>query len=299
MKKRLGFLFLSAMVLLIGCEWEETDDSEAWNDSYNWVNFSGRYADSDGGLLVIAPGSGGGTEEQQIPVIDEGVGTGNGNPAYNGSVANTPVAANTLEIEAGGFVIYDDADGNLYEQGNPGTVIGEIVYSTGAWHFDVSPGTVAAGNPITADYAYIVGGEESQPDPGSEGVSIYHFIVEQMGNILRFTDSAGGVYEGSMGRLSGLGGDTTGSTSGDVTVNFEVRGTSSSGNSVSITGTFAGFYTSGGVVGQGENAVVQSGTLSGRVMLATWQDSAGFSGSIEAQAGSSTVSPASVGGTTP
>ena len=44
---------VAAAALLTGCEWSSSSEhNESWNDSYNWVNFSGTYRSAAGGILV-------------------------------------------------------------------------------------------------------------------------------------------------------------------------------------------------------------------------------------------------------
>jgi len=244
-----------AMALLIAsCEWESSssDSGDTWNDSYNWINFSGTYRASDGGLLVASSGG-----DTQV------IGTGTGSTfTFGDTLDNAPIVSGSVSVTDGNESLIDsDGDGNL--SSTPGGT-GTINYETGAIHVEFFDAP-NAGVSVTATYKYEGGGDSG----------VYSITVYQHGNLLTFTTSTGLELTGYMGSVSTAGGDSTGGTDGEVVAHFEV-----SGGGVEITGTFQGDYTAG--------AVGASGTLANRVMQGTWIE-AGGTGDIQGVAGSTTI----------
>ena len=57
--KRMALIGMCAAVAalgLMGCEWDSTSGTDNWSSSYDWVNFSGVYRGTSGGLVVTEPG---------------------------------------------------------------------------------------------------------------------------------------------------------------------------------------------------------------------------------------------------
>jgi hypothetical protein len=71
------------------------------------------------------------------------------------------------------------------------------VYETGAWSLDFDFGVPDAGAAILANYQF--NPSASEGGAGNVGANpIYSFLVEQLGNRMRFTDSNGDAYEGNL-----------------------------------------------------------------------------------------------------
>lgn len=293
-------LTVGLICVLAGCEWEVTGDADTWDDSYSWVNFSGVYRASDGGYLVSAyttsvltTSSGG------IVVNDEPDGTAPMNQtSLSGSCSNYPgIVPGSVTIimaganSAGGFT--DDSSGSLSGTFNLFGIdapilngAGAINYDTGVWILNLDSPGFMENVAIRLNYTYSPSGSTNGTiisDPGSTGAGIYSISVEQTGNVLVFTDSSGAQYKGYISSVSTAGGDDTGQTSGDVTAQFQVSGTSAGGVSVTIVGSFQGDYTAPTVVGGG------SGTLANRVIQATWIEANGHTGDITGSSGSTTT----------
>lgn len=226
---------LLGVLLLAGCEWTGTTSSGSWNSEYNWANFSGVYRSPSGGILVTSFTSTPGTEAFEQSVTGETVGSANGSTQYGGTVANTPVVAGTLSINAGNsFFLFDNGDGTL--TGNDGST-GSIEYQTGAWAIDVGVPLVA-GN-ITASYVFVGGGTSPNTNPGNTGTPIYSLTVHQEGNKLAITASDGTSFSGNMGSVRSTTGNVLETQEGVIVAQFEVSGTIN-GQTVRIVGTFQG-----------------------------------------------------------
>ena len=269
------------MAFVTGCEWESSGSDSTWDDSMSWANFSGTYRDADGGALATTFGtstiSGGATQEQRS-VTGEILATGDFSlAAYSGTADNTPMVEGSLVINGGALTWTDNGDGTL--SGSAG-VDGTISYATGAWTIDLKSNRIADNEPITAAYRYSfnTGGGVNEPDQGNTGDPIYILTVTQTGNKLVFTDNTGATYSGSIHSLSAPNGDSTGGTSGAIQGNFEVKGTSSSGAQVTITGSLSGTYTAATDGG----TTTTSADITGLKMEATWIEANGASGDIRA-----------------
>jgi len=275
--------------LISGCEWSSSGGGESWNDSWSWVDFSGTYRAEDGGVLVSGFTGTAGTEPDDINITGEIVGTidppGPGYSFdYNGILDNKPVKEGSLVINAGPYTWTDNGDGTL--SGTSETT-GTVNYETGAWAIDLVDDIIAGSSTIVASYIYTSGGTEGQEDPGNTGNNIYTFVVTQTGNILRFVDNNGAVYDGNFFSVEPGGGDDSGRSSGIVTGQFEVQGNSSSGARVTITGSFTGDYAYTGAE-LGEEGVElpsrPSGDMRGKAMNGTWIEPS-ISGDIKAISG--------------
>ena len=104
----------------------------AWNMGGNWVNQD-------------QP-----TEGADVPITNEGVGTGTGTQAtFAYTVENLPVVPGTVVVTAGAVVAEDSGSGELTGAG----VAGTINYATGALSLTYSTDPVL-GLPITMAYSY-------------------------------------------------------------------------------------------------------------------------------------------------
>jgi len=188
---------------------------------------------------------------------------------------------------------------------------GSINYTTGNWTVNLGALEFPVGVEISANFRYTEGGTTGSVEPGSTGKPIFSLSVAQTGNILRFTDNNGAVYEGQISGISaptgggataaGEGGHidpqgaspavTTPSTqTGTAIGQFEVQGQSSSGTHVKITGTLSLDFTTStrtittpGVRGNTTDSTsVQSNN---RMLKATWIEDGGQTGDIVGSAG--------------
>ena len=274
---------LSIPLLLVaaiaGCEWSSGGDS-AWSSTPEWVNFSGVYRGSGGGVLVTdytaTPDTPGSIEN----VSGEQVGMTNGtSTVFSGVLTNVPLVEGSLSISSAQFNLSDNGDGTLSGSGATGT----IEYGTGAWSVMLT-GAPDAGDPITASYQYRIEGTigSGSAGPGTSGITIYTFTVHQQGNHLEITDNNGSVYTGRLGDVSTTGGnrgdrvDELGNVefeAGATAVGqFSVEGHSAAGMKVRIVGTLQGI-----VSGDGRN-------FGSRIMVGTWIEEGGRTGDVNGHA---------------
>lgn len=268
MKRLVAWMLIAAgMGLFMGCEWETSSDSDSWDDSVSWVDFSGTYRASDNGVLVTSYDTTAGSATTTNTVSGELLATSTaGQQTYSGTLNHTKVESASIIITVAGFT-FTDSDGNGSLTGGSG-ITGSINYTTGAWNIDLEGNYVDDDENITATYTYTQGGAAGEENQGNTGKAIYSFVVSQTGNNLVFTDSNGATYSGKIEKVETPGGDETGATSGEANATFEVSGTSASGASVTISGTFSGTYTASTGTGV-------TGTMTDRTMDATWIESAG------------------------
>ncbi len=274
MKRAVGYLCVfCVLALYVGCEWESSGENDSWDASAGWINFSGVYAASDGGVVVADFSRPTGSTQAETRWTDNEIATGvDGVHVYEGVLSKTPIVAGSLTVVGGGFQFNDTGNGTL--TGNISGTSGTINYSTGTWQIDLGPLTLTTGAPLDAHYRYLEGGDGgSVIEPGNSGTPIYSFVVEQTGNKLRFIDSTGMEYNGQMGVVSQAGGDATGMTSGEVVASFEVTRPG-----VTISGTFQGNYAAPERDASG--TAVSAGALDNRYMAATWMEDNGTTAGI-------------------
>jgi hypothetical protein len=293
MKSFLNFGLAAVLVVLSsGCEWDGAGSEGSWSDSYSWINFSGLYRGSNGpivGNFTAAAVTDDGTDTTPVTVVNNE----NGGTApelqtvLNGTLAHKP------GITPGSVTIYllpsgissgsatDDGNGVMSGSANVAgpdspslPITGSINYDTGAWTLNLtSPGMI---DPCAIRISYTYSAAEAAT--GGTGTStldiaggdVNTILVEQVGNRLRFMDSNGNEYKGVLSVVALAGGDRTGLSSGDVSATYEVKGTAG-GQTIKITGSFAGSYTApGSSSSEGESSTVLYGTMSGRIIEGIW-----------------------------
>lgn len=291
-------LALALTVMISGCEWESSGDDGSWNDSYSWINFSGVYRGAGGTIVrgfstgAPAPSPGNGdTGPQMVVVNDEDAGVApalstvlTGQLNFRPGIAPLSVTITFFGSLSSGSVT-DDGNGNLsgiYNLVGPdgpevNVATGTINYDTGTWVINLtSDGGLLAPADIRANYTYSAaeatsgGGGEETSSLGLAGGNIYSLLVEQTGNKIRFVDSNGNTYEGSLSVVSLAGGDSTGRSSGDVNATFEVSGTAG-GQVITITGSFAGAYLApGDIQMDDDDSPILYGNLRNRNIQGIW-----------------------------
>ncbi len=287
---------------LVGCEWDSGGDGVSGR--YNFVNFSGVYRGINGGLLVtdysseIPPAGGVNGSTTTNFVAGETVASGNGSSStFNGELDHDNIVPGSLTISGAGFT-FTDVDADEVLTGEDGTS-GTITYSTGQWSLNYKDNIPASGASMKAKYNYIVdaassdesdytgSGASGTATSGASGKSIYAFTVEHYGADLRIIDNNGKEYKGKLGDVrstSGVNQDNNGTLvvdAGDTFIgNFEAKGTSAAGKSVTIAGTLqAVVQTTSG----------QSGILDARQMFGTWIESNGRTGDVQGEASPITI----------
>ena len=275
---------VAAAGLLAGCEWSTSSEhNSSWNDSYNWVNFSGTYRSAAGGMLVTdytsTPSTPGSTNTYTS--TESGGSLAGGSLSASGKVGKHPVVPGSMTIQIGSDVsLSDDGSGTLTGAGGSGTVS----YDGGTWSFTLADTQWSSRKRgIEISYAYLVsnGGSASGARSGSSGKAIYSFVVVQQGEKLTITDNNGAAYKGRIGELrstSGVNPTNSMPRDGDVIVaTFSTSGTSAAGKQVTITGTFQGN--------------VASSVFTGRTMQGTWIEAGGKTGDINGTTTSVAIAP--------
>ena len=303
MKKSIcQILVILSLTALIGCEWEWGGDDADWDDSWNWMNFSATYRGTGGNLVrefsTTGSGSGGGDGGTTGVEGTAHVETGQNLDIYSAG-ETSPDGELTPEVDPGTVTLvfkgissgatigtFSDNGGGMlsgYYTVDPFITpnlpaTGQITYETGKWFLNLQSGGLFEDAQLEASWVWIESAtntviEEPDDDTDDAGTvaSIYSFTVTQSGNQLYFTDSNGDTYEGTAWAGAFPGGDETGGTSGDVTMNFSVSG-KSKGDSVTITGTFSGDWAA--PAGEDEDAS-QYGNMTGRIIDGTWTEDNG------------------------
>jgi hypothetical protein len=313
-------LFRNALVVvmgvaLAGCEWGGSGDDNSWNDSSSVANFSGNYT-ANGGYLVSdysSSSSGGGSTTVTTPGEENVLNENKGSiPAvsFNGLCSLTPVKAGSFHLFITGGAdgqLNDDGSGGLSGSVNIGggvtvSASGTINYDNGAYGVvcPVSAQNVIGKN-VTITYTRLTGSGGSTTtttggaDPGSSGVTIYAFNVQQSGNKVSIIDNNGSVYSGSLGDVKTTGGLSSSSSGGtpangdQVIAPFSASGKSKSGMYVNIAGNFQGTVASVSSVSEvsGDTTTIKSSfSLSDRVILGTWIEDGGKTGDIRGRSSS-------------
>lgn len=280
------FGLAACALALTGCEWSSGGGAETWNDSGNWVDFSGTYRSSDNGILVRAFGADSSTTTNSISstniVAGEYLGSGDGvKTAFEGHLEGKPARGSLTIFTIGGYRFTDSASGSedtvsLSVQPNDGST-GRFNYSTRAWALTF-PAPLANGTDILASYQAVSLEDDISSNQGNHGKAIYSFVILQTGNKLQITDSNGARYEGTIGTVRTTGGTPINAndasfvqpTTGSVVAQFTATGISQ-GFKVTLVGVLQGTLS-------GANM------LSGRNMQATFIEHGGYEGNVNAVA---------------
>jgi hypothetical protein len=270
-----------------GCEWSSGGGATTWNDRENFVDFSGDYKNSDGGVIVRTFGAGSGsttnTTTATNTVSGELLATGDGiQTAFFGRLASGKPLPGSLTIAVGGYRFNDPGSataGNVVLTVTPADgASGTLNLDTGAWGLTF-PAPITAGTQIIGAYRYFSSSSVVTPVQGNHGDPIYAFILQQTGNMIKIIDSCNSTYEGTIGSVRTTGGypiDLDPSdmdpapNAGPIVAQFSATGYSQ-GYSVQIVGVLQGTL-SGGT------------TLSGRTMRATYIESGGYDADVNGTA---------------
>ena len=130
----------AAAALMTGCEWSSSSEhNETWNDSYNWVNFSGTYRSAAGGILVTdyttTPSTPGATNNYNA--TESGGWLESGVSTRSGTTKNKPIIPGSFSAVIGDVTLADDGNGTLGGDGGSGTVS----YAGGTWSIKVDRGS--------------------------------------------------------------------------------------------------------------------------------------------------------------
>ena len=117
---------VAAAALLTGCEWSSSSEhNESWNDSYNWVNFSGTYRSAAGGILVtdytstpLVPGT-----TNNYNTTESGGTLPGGVTTGSGTTQKKPITPGSFSLVIGEITLSDNGAGVLSGNGGSGTVI--------------------------------------------------------------------------------------------------------------------------------------------------------------------------------
>ena len=289
MKKVLLPLLALPFLCLVfsGCEWSTGGGATTWNDRENFVDFSGDYKNSDGGVLVRTFGSGSGsttnTTTTTNTVSGELLATGGGTTtAFSGRLANGKPLPGSTTIVVGGYRFSDPGSASA------GTVAftvtpadgssGTLNLDTGVWVLSF-PAPITSGTQFLGAYRYYSSSSTVTPSQGNHGTPIYAFVLQQTGNKIKIIDSCNSSYEGTIGSVRTTGGYpidldpanmSAVPTTGPIVAQFSATGYSQ-GYSVQIVGVLQGTLTA-------------ATTLSGRTMKATFIEAGGYEADVNGTA---------------
>ncbi len=289
---------IAAVPLLTGCEWESGGGDESsgnWNSRYGIFDFGGIYRGANGGLLVTDytqnPGTPGATN-----TVQETVGKGNGSQTiFNGVLARRGAIPGTITFAGAGVTFQDNGAGQLI----PSVAIaktGSVVYATGNYTLDYGGMAPANNVAIIVTYDYGVGNTISVgPLPGATKAQIFTFTVYHQGEHLRIVDNTGAQYDGRIITIRTSGGASSETpaelnftNNEQLMAQFEVKGTSSAGMKVTMTGFLMGTIRQTTTGGTGIGATqTTSTTLRNREMQGTWIEHNGKTGNIHGYAAAS------------
>ena len=328
-------LVVALGVGIVGCEWQGGSSDNSWNDSKSIANFNGSYR-GNGGYLVSEYTIASAGDSSSSSSTNSSTGTyvnrsetqskhAQLNAVIAGVATYTPIKKGTFSVHGTGSVaglsVHDDGAGGLTGDSfatpaaSAVSVSGFIVYETGSWSITLSGG---GSLDVTTDFQLNYSQESSSSSgastssgtsPGSSGVSIYVFNVQQDGNRLKIIDNNGSIYNGSLGdiRTTGnLGADSQGSmaVNGDQLIaQFHASGSSAAGVNVDMAGVFQGTVQGVTVVSEKSGSTITRKTsfaLADRRIQGTWIEQGGKTGDINGLAQSSVnVSVATVITNTP
>jgi hypothetical protein len=202
--------------------------------------------------------------------------TDNGSGVLSGSYLNTIPG----EHPANGTIVYENGQVSLFFSDVLGLQASRVTI-----RYTVNSGTTSTTT------------TSGSGTPGSSGVNIYAFNVQQTGNKLKIIDNNGSVYEGELSNVRTTGNLTSGSSgatlvNGDqVIASFYAAGKSAAGVYVNMTGTFQGTIAGvNQVTTRAGDSVTYSTSmaLSDRRIMGTWIEDGGKTGNI------SGISPSAV-----
>lgn len=277
----------TCLVFMTGCEWSSGGGAQTWNDRENFVDFSGNYKASDGGVLVRQFGAGSGSTTNTTittnTVSGEVLATGDGSStAFSGALAHGKPLPASLTIVVGGYRFSDPGTASA------GTVAltvtpadgssGTLNLDTGVWTLSF-PSPITSGTQFLAAYQYLSTTSVVTPNQGNHGNPIYSFVLSQQGNKIKIIDSCNSSYEGTIGSVRTTGGypidldpsnPNPAPTTGPIVAQFSATGYSQ-GYNVQIVGVLQGTLTS-------------ATTLSARAMKATFVEEGGYDADVNGTA---------------
>lgn len=284
----------TCLALMTGCEWTAgggTEGGNSWNDRENFVDFSGVYKASDGGVLVRQSGAGSSattnttTTSTTNTVSGELLATGDGTTtAFSAQLAHPPPRSGTLTIVVGGYRFNDPGTASAGTVALTVTPVdgsaGTINLDTGFWALSF-PAAIASGTQILGSYQYVTTTSTNviTPSQGNHGNPIYSFIIYQQGNTIQIIDSYNSRYDGNIGNVRTTGGypidlnpssPNAAPTTGPIVAQLYVTGYSQ-GYNVEIVGVLQGTLTA-------------ASTLANRTIKATFIESGGYDADVNGAA---------------
>ena len=103
---------VAAAGLLAGCEWSTSSEhNESWNDSYNWVNFSGTYRSSSGGILVTDYTTMSSGSTNNYNTTESGGSLADGQTSASGTTQHKPIIPGSFSVVVGDVTLSDNGSG--------------------------------------------------------------------------------------------------------------------------------------------------------------------------------------------
>ena len=208
------FALTAALALLVaGCEWSGTSDSNSWNGAYDAMNFSGTYrtvtkqssTSTSTTTTTTSDSSGsGGTTEVQYSATETKWKTSNSQLNYSNLQTSHPnIVPGSVQVSLGGQTAFkDDGQGNLVSVSSSDMGSGSVSYEAGtvAFRILVPVGVVD----ITISYSYIesesIGGKSSEVSTSTTttttGTKVTAITVSQSGQNLTMRLNNGIVMSG-------------------------------------------------------------------------------------------------------
>lgn len=199
---------VAAAALLTGCEWSSSSEyNESWNESFNWVNFSGTYRSTSGDMLVTdytmptnTPG-----KTNNFNTTESGGILPAGGTAGSGSTKKKPLIPGSFSLVIGDVMLADNSAGALEGTGGSGSVS----YSAGTWSFKLEKGSTATYETVsTSESGGVLKGDKMSAK-GSTGHKpiVAGSLQISVGDDVTFSDDGnGGLSGGGSGKVSYDGG---------------------------------------------------------------------------------------------
>ncbi len=192
----------AAAALMTGCEWSSSSDhNETWNDSYNWVNFSGTYRSVAGGMLVTdyttTPSTPGATNNYSA--TESGGWMDAGATTRSGTTKNKPIIPGSFSVVVGEVTLADDGTGTLSGNGGSGTVS----YAGGTWSIKVDSGSSSETATASESAGYLDAGALSKSGTAGHKSIVPRSFTITVGDVTMSDDGDGnltgsGVKSGSV-----------------------------------------------------------------------------------------------------
>ena len=293
---------VAAAGLLAGCEWSSSsDENESWNDSYNWVNFSGTYRSASGGILVTdyTTMSSGGTNNYNT--TESGGTLNDGQTSASGTTQHSPITPGSFSVVVGEVTLSDNGSGTLSGGGGSGSVS----YAGGTWSIKLDSGSSSSTASASESGGTLGAGSLAASGTAKHGSIVEGSFTVKIGSDLTLSDDgSGNLNGGKSGSVNYSGGawsfelaDTQWSSSArNITVTYSYKVSDTSGKrTITVRYSYGASNngsSSGAKAGSSGNAIYSFVVAQqGQKLKITDNNGSVYSGRITALRSSSGVSP--------